>query len=80
MFSVVLLCSRANAQLVPKFQVALRAFHEALQMLVPEIDTTPPLPSLIKRLIPILGNKTPVQFLSSAHNKILFKNLLPKNL
>jgi hypothetical protein len=45
-------------------------------MVTSEFHTNPPLPTLIKGWVPILRNKTPVQILSSAYNKVLFKILL----
>jgi hypothetical protein len=54
---MIFLGPRANAELVPKFHIALQAFPVALT-------------TLISKLIPIIRSKIPAQLLSSAHNKV----------
>jgi hypothetical protein len=47
--SVVLLCSKANAELVPKFHVALCASHAALQTVTSQFRLNATLPTLITK-------------------------------
>jgi hypothetical protein len=75
-FSVVFLCPRANAELVPKFHVALHASRAALPMVTSKFRPNVALPMLDQngtmmhpfqhdiKLIPIIRSQTSAQLLS----------------